>query len=81
MKNIPMTYQYRVNKNANYFLEKQKSHKLNRVEHMNIQLEDRKQINKFCEVLFEYHPQKIFFEEFVKLNMEVTSELYMCIFD
>lgn len=33
------------------------------------------------QLLFEYHPNGLYFGEFCKLCTEVTSELYMVIFD
>jgi len=42
---------------------------------------DYDQISKFVDAIFSEHPGGMYFDEFVKLAKEVTSELFVVIFD
>ena len=54
----------------------------NRVEYMTRKEEDNEQINRFLEVLFsQYKDGCMYFDEFIKLAMDVTSELFTCIYN
>lgn len=78
--NIPQTYEPRMNIKDGFDQSNRMSH-LNRVEHVNQKFEDQKQVSKICELIFEYHPNGIYFNEFCRLCREVTCELYFPIFD
>jgi Ca2+-binding EF-hand superfamily protein len=52
-----------------------------RVEHLNQVRKDYDQIGKFVESVFSEHPGGMYFDEFVKLAEEATSELFVAVFD
>ena len=74
LRNIPIKYEQRY---GNSF-----SDSLSRVEYLVQKDEDNKQINQLLEVLFkEYGDDGMYFDEFQKLAKEVTSELFLCVYN
>jgi len=54
---------------------------LSRVELMNQKNEDSQQIDEFVNQLFSQFPDGIFFNEFIKIALNSTSELFYCVYD
>ena len=48
---------------------------------MDLKLQDSKQIEIFIDKLFSEHHEGMYFDEFVNLAKEVTSELFLGIYD
>ena len=73
LRNIPLKYEERYGNSfskdqsrSNYLVQKE---------------EDNVQIDKFLEVLFKDHSEGMYFDEFQKLSTEVTSELFLCVYN
>ena len=73
LKNIPLKAEYVLN---------QRGSKLgSRVDYINMKNEDNQQIDDLIETLFQELDEDIFFDEFKTIAQEVTSELFVCIYD
>ena len=74
LRNIPLKFEERY---GNSFTKD-----MSRVDYLVQKEEDNNQIDKFLEVMFkEYGGDGMYFDEFQKLSTEVTSELFLCVYN
>ena len=76
MKNVPLFVEGRYGES---FAEDNMN--LNRVEYMAAKNEDNEQIDLFIDTLLNHYPDGMYFDEFKTLCNEVTSELFLCVYD
>ena len=82
LKHIPFVVEQRYgNSFAKQNFNFSGANNMTRVEYMNSKREDNDQIDRIVECIFSEHPDGMYFDEFITLAKEVTSELYMCIYD
>lgn len=79
MKNIPV----QISELSQNHCEHKENHvSVSKSDYMDEKRLDSDQIDDFIEVLFSgFEDEEIYFDEFVKLAKEVTSELFVCVYD
>lgn len=76
LKNVPLHVEGRygasfAHENAN----------LSRIQHYNSKKRDESQISVLVKAIFSEFPEGLYFDEFERLTLEVTSELFLSVYD
>ena len=76
LRNIPMKYERKYGASFPSM-----NHYHSRAQFSTDKYEDTKQIDQLLDLIFKYHPDGMYFDEFIDLAKEVTSDLFLCIYD